>query len=328
MEVAAMTIVPLIGAWLAGSVLIASGVLKLGRTERFRAGLPALGMPSFLARSRWFARGFPAAEAVLGLVVIATPNPWSRLALGLTTALFGVFVVIAIRASQRVEKVECECFGGLSNGTITGVTVLRNSVFLAAAGAGLASAQSPASALPSPWLPLAATAVVVTILVLLRNARASRTPAPARASTPAPFPDEPLVLTTFDGVDIALAEFHDPPTHLVFFSADCSSCRTLVARFRWWPHGLLEGDDLQPVLLGAAEDFRLHDEFAPLVPHALYDPQRVVARHLGMTATPGHAYLTREHPLGTGWTAGEAAIEAAVVRPGFFTETHGGITEH
>ncbi|MBF4461253.1 MULTISPECIES: MauE/DoxX family redox-associated membrane protein [unclassified Rathayibacter] len=308
--------------WIAGSVLVASGALKLGRTERFRAGLPALGVPAFLARSRWFAPSFAPLEGVVGLVAILAPEPWSRLALTAAAALFAVFVVVAARAARRPEPVDCECFGGLGDARMTGSSVVRAVAFLALALAGLAAGTAPSALLPSPWWPALVTALAIGVLVVLRNARSHRDTAPEPVVPSPPAADERLVLTTVDGVEIALAEFQEPPTHLVFFSPDCSSCQSLVERFRWWPHGLREGDDLQPVLLGEPEDFLAYEVFAPLVPHALYDPRRIVARRLGLQGTPGHAFVTAEYPLGSGWTAGEVAIEGAVLRPGFFSEEH------
>lgn len=327
-----MTIALAVCAWFAGSVLVASGVLKAGRVERFRAGLPSLGVPAVLHRSSWFAPAFPVVEVVIGLTVVLAPAPWSTLALAAATALFLVFVVVAVRAARAPEEVDCECFGGLGDSRMTGRTVARNTAFLLVACAGLAAGTSPASLstglLGSPWWPAVGTALSIGVLVALRNAFTRRKPASAPVAPAPSAGDAALVLVTADGTEIALDDFRSPPTHLVFFSADCSSCQSLVERFRWWPSGLRDGDDLQPVLLGAREDFLDYEVFAPLVPHALYDPSRTVARRLGLSGTPGHVYLTDEHPLGSGWNAGQAAIEEAVLRPGFFDELAAAKREH
>lgn len=319
-----MTVALVACAWIAGGVLLASGVLKAGRIERFRAGLPSLGVPALLHRTAWFAPVFPVVEVALGTAVVVAPPPWSRLALAATAALLLVFVVVAVRAARRPEEVDCECFGGLGDSRMTGRTVVRNVAFLLLACAGLVAGTSPAALsrdlLGSPWWPAIVTALSIGALVALRNAFTRRSKASEPIAPVATTADAALVLVTVDGTAIALDEFRSPPTHLVFFSADCSSCQSLVERFRWWPSGLREGDDLQPVLLGSPEDFADYEVFAPLVPHALYDPTRTVARRVGLSGTPGHVYLTDEHPLGEGWNAGQAAIEEAVLRPGFFDE--------
>ncbi|NQX29595.1 hypothetical protein HQQ81_19800 [Microbacteriaceae bacterium VKM Ac-2854] len=334
-----MTIALAVAAALAGGVLLASGILKLGRTEAFHQSLPHLGVPAFLRRTRAFARAFPFGEIALGLAILLLPTPWQFLPLLAATALFAVFFVVSVRASRAPEEVECECFGGLGDARMTRGTVVRNGVFLALALAGLLAPASPASVSAeltgALFIPLLVSALVIGVLVIRRNATKKPTPgaafgapAPGPAPTPPapPTPDEaPLVLYTVDGEPIELAEYTTPPTHLVFFSADCSSCQKLVERFRWWPHALREGDELQPVFLGAKEDFADYEVFAPLLEYALYDPRRAVARRLGLQGTPGAVYLDTEHPLGRGWVAGEVAIEAVVVRPGFFEEHGNGV---
>ncbi|NQX11953.1 hypothetical protein HQQ80_09985 [Microbacteriaceae bacterium VKM Ac-2855] len=332
-----MTIALTVAAWLAGSVLLASGVLKLGRTAAFHQSLAALGVPAALRRTRVFSRLFPVGEIVLGLVIVIAPAPWQLPPLVAATVLYLVFLVVSIRASRLPEDVDCECFGGLGDARMTRATVVRNAVFLALSATGLFAADSPAEfgarLLGAPFVPLILTALVIGVLVIHRNKTTPpATPgsafhaAPAGAPAPAPAHDDaPLVLFTADGESIDLAEYTTPPTHLVFFSLDCSSCHSLVERFRWWPHGLREGDDLQPVFLGSPEDVADYEVYAPLAPHALYDPRRVTARRLGLQGTPGAVYLDAAHPLGSGWVAGEVAIEAQVLRPGFFDEPGTGV---
>ncbi|WP_230672134.1 MauE/DoxX family redox-associated membrane protein [Rathayibacter sp. Leaf248] len=312
-----------IAGWATGAVLVVSGALKLGRTERFRESLGALGLPAVVARGTLFARSFPVVEIVLGLAVLLAPAPLHRLALLAALAVLVVFLVVAIGAARAPEPVDCECFGGLGEARMSGRTVLRNSVLVALAVAGLAGPVPPAAL--APGLPALAAVLLALVLVLVRD-RLQRRAAPpsAPASTSAPAPSSGPVLLTASGDRIALAEFTEPPTHLVFFSPSCISCHELVDRFRWWPNGLRAGEDLVPVLLGRPEDFAVHEVFAPLVEHALYDPNRSVAALLGRGATPGHVLLDAEHPLGSGWSTGWYEIEKRVLSEEFFTDVHRG----
>jgi hypothetical protein len=313
----------------AGAVLIVSGVLKLGRTERFRASLAALGLPARLSAGPLFARAFPVVEIALGLAILLAPSPLHRGALLGAVAVDVVFLVVAIRAVRAPEPVECECFGGLGDARMTGRTVARNAVLLALALAGLVGATAPAELLV-PGVPALLAVLLALALVPVRDRLAARapaasTPAPASASTPvSPSDLGDLAFLTAAGEPIALAEWADPPTHLVFFSPSCISCHELVERFRWWPNGLREGEELMPVFLGAPADFAAHEVFAPLVEHALYDPDRSIAAALGRGATPGHVLLDPGHPLGDGWSSGAFEIERRVLRPDFFEDVRRG----
>ncbi|NQX15481.1 MauE/DoxX family redox-associated membrane protein [Rathayibacter sp. VKM Ac-2857] len=305
----------------AGAVLVVSGVLKLGRTERFRASLAALGLPARLSAGPLFARAFPVVEIALGLAILLAPSPLHRGALLGAVAVDVVFLAVAIRAVRAPEPVECECFGGLGDARMTGRTVARNAVLLALALAGLVGATAPAELLV-PGIPALLAVLLAVALVPVRDRLAARAPAPAAAPTPADSDD--LAFLTAAGEPIALAEWADPPTHLVFFSPSCISCHELVERFRWWPNGLREGEELMPVFLGAPADFAEHEVFAPLVEHALYDPDRSIAAALGRGATPGHVLLDPAHPLGDGWSSGWFEIEKRVLRPGFFEDVRRG----
>ncbi|MWV57655.1 MauE/DoxX family redox-associated membrane protein [Rathayibacter sp. VKM Ac-2754] len=310
-----------LAGWFAGAVLVASGALKLGRADAFRDSLGALGLPALLARGPLFARLFPVGEILLGLAIVLAPAPAHRLALVVAALVYAVFLVVAVRASRAPEPVDCECFGGLGESRMTGRTVARNALLLALALAGLAGPAPAALLGPVVASTIAsglAAALVAVVLVLVRDRRAAPSPSVPGAVT------DGLELRTFAGERIPLADFAQPPTHLVFFSPNCISCHELVARFRWWPNGLREGEELVPVFLGAPEAFAAHEVFAPLVEHALYDPDRAAAAALGRTSTPGHVLLDPQNPLGDGWTSGWFEIERRVLRPDFFADVHAG----
>ncbi|PPF15477.1 hypothetical protein C5D25_15855 [Rathayibacter sp. AY1D7] len=332
-----------IAAWCAGAVLVVSGALKLGRAERFRASLEALGVTLLLRRRGWFAAAFPAVEIALGAAVVLAPAPAHRAALVPVALLDAVFLVVAVRAVRATEDVDCECFGGLGSARMTGRTVARNAVLLALAVAGALGGLAPAALLGGGGASAAASGLAAALaavsLVLVRDRRAASTAARVRAaarlsaadreSAPGRAPEgdlsaADLAFVTVAGELLTLEELSHPATHLVFFSPSCAACHELVERFRWWPHGLRPGEELLPVLLGSREDFAVHAVYGPLVDHALYDPEGRVAAVLGRAGTPGHVLLTPERPLGDGWTSGAVSIEARVLRPGFLAELQAG----
>lgn len=322
---------PALAAWGAGAVLVVSGALKLGRSGAFRASLAALGLPGVLAGWAWFSRAFPVVEIVLGLAIVIAPAPLQLAPLAVAVVVYAVFLVVAVSAWRAPEPVDCECFGGLGASRMTGRTVVRNAALLALAVAGLAGG-APAALLSWPDATVAAAAasglaagLLAVVLVLVRDRRAVPGAESAVPEAPAARPSVAgLELVTYAGESIPLAEFARPATHLVFFSPSCISCHELVPRFRWWPNGLRDGEELLPVLLGSPEAFAAHEVFAPLLEHALYDPERRVAAALGRSGTPGHVLLDPEHPAGDGWTSGAYAIEKRVLRPDFLSDVQAG----
>jgi hypothetical protein len=309
-----------VAGWCAGTVLVVSGALKLGRTERFRESLRALGLPALLSRSPLVARTVPLAEIVLGSSVVLLPAPLHRVALAAALVVCTGFLVVAVRAARAPEPVECECFGGLGESRMSGRTVARNSVLVALALAGLLGPTAP-GALLVQGAPAVASATLAVVLAAVRDRRAASSAPPTAA--PVDALAGPALLTAA-GERIPLAELASSPTHLVVFSPSCLSCHELVERFRWWPNGLRDGEELVPVFLGRPGDFAAHEVFAPLVEHALYDPDGSAAAALGRGATPGHVLVEPGNPLGAGWTTGWFGIERSVLSEEFFTGVHQG----
>ncbi|PPF26090.1 MauE/DoxX family redox-associated membrane protein [Rathayibacter rathayi] len=326
-----LDVVLAVAGWCAGAVLVVSGALKLGRTAEFRASLAALGVPLVLRRRGWFAAAFPVIEIVLGAAVVLAPAPLHRAALVPVVLLDAVFLIVAVRAVRAREDVDCECFGGLGSARMTGRTVARNAALLALALAGLLGALAPSALLASGGGVAAvaasglAAALAAVSLVLVRDRRAGSTVVPAASGAHASPADATLALVTAAGEHLTLDELSRPATHLVFFSPSCTSCHHLVERFRWWPNGLREGEELLPVFLGNRDEFAAYEVYAPLVDHALYDPVGEVAAVLGRSSTPGHVLITPERPLGDGWTSGGLAIESRVLRPDFIADVEAGL---
>ncbi len=128
-----------------------------------------------------------------------------------------------------------------------------------------------------------------------------------------------LTLRNVRGEQIALSDFQDPPTVLVFFTPTCDACRAMTERFRAWPNALPEGVDLQPVFVGQPSDFNSTIEFVPLVEHAWYDDGSVSSA-VSANPSPAAVLIDKEHPTGDQPAYGMQQIEQLVVRPGFWQE--------
>lgn len=296
--------------WIVGAVLVTSGVLKLGTAKSFQVTLSQFGLPTWTWQDQRSARAFPLIELALGMSAILLPGPWQSIATAGILALFVGFLVVVVRVSRRPVPVSCNCFGGLGDDTVGTRTIVRNAVLVLLAVAALAAHRSPASVVAdrlAGWcyaIPAVVALAAAGGLVVWRSVAANRRRAKLIRT---------LCVQDADGNEMPIAEFQDPPTFLVFFAPHCSACHALVDDFRWWPHLLKDGYDLQPAFIGTPEQFAAQEKFAPLAPHAWYVPVEV-ARHFEITGTPGMAIVDADHPLGRDPVTGHAPIQDAVLR--------------
>lgn len=305
-----------IARWLAGAVLIVSGILKIGRTKQLHYSLGELGFSAPFVQNRWVGSLlmplFPFAEIAIGLGVLCIPTRVFPL---FAVVFFAVFLWVVARSVSKGREATCDCFGGYGNSSVTGSTIIRNAVLLLVAVLGAFSADAPVLSWADRWgtvVAIIAFAIPILLAVglALWRPRVQLRRARRLASS--------LVLRDIEGREIQLSEFAEPATYLVFFSPSCGGCRKVVERFRWWPNAAPEGTDVQPVFIGRPESFAGIPEFEPLHPYAWYDADSSVAHAVGMAGTPGAVLIDAEHPLGDGWAAGGRAAEKYVVRPGFY----------
>ncbi|GAA1405270.1 hypothetical protein AUR04nite_32160 [Glutamicibacter uratoxydans] len=311
-----------VARWAAASVLVISGLLKLGRSEQLYRSLGELGLPAALLRQNWMktviAPSFSYAEITIGLGMLLVPTRVFPL---LAAVFFAVFLWVVASAVFKGREASCDCFGGYGGDKVSAATIARNAGLLSIALLGLAAAPAPAVFAAQQWGPWAGILSVflplaIAVGLVYWRARTARKKTQNLVDS--------LVLRDVNGESLELREFFDPPTYLVFFSPTCSACHNLVERFRWWPHAVAEGFDLQPVFIGKPEDFERMPEYAPLLPYAWYDHGSAVATAMGRNGTPGAVRIDAQHPLGEEWKIGAYEIEQYVVRPGFFEQYEAG----
>ncbi len=139
-----------------GCVLVASGVLKLGRTDP--ADVAALGIPRPAAEVS--VAVVPVVEIVVAGCVLFVDGPWPA---ALAVALFAVFTGVVVRALARGAAVPCRCFGSLSRRPVSALTAARNLFFVALAAVALAAGGTGAT--PS-WTALGVLLGVSLALIL------------------------------------------------------------------------------------------------------------------------------------------------------------------
>jgi thiol-disulfide isomerase/thioredoxin len=111
-------------------VLLVSGIAKLFDREGTREAMIGFGVPVRLLPIATLVLPIFEIALAVGLVFAATAIP----AAILTTALFVMFTVLVGRVVLAGENLECHCFGQLSSGPISWLTLVRNIALTLAAG--------------------------------------------------------------------------------------------------------------------------------------------------------------------------------------------------
>ena len=113
-----------------GAILIVAGALKLRDPGAFATEIANYQLLPMLAP--YLAAALPAAEVLVGAVLLVAPARWRRPAALAAAALFGMFLLAVGAAYARGINIECGCFG-TGGGPITALTVVRNLGLIAAA---------------------------------------------------------------------------------------------------------------------------------------------------------------------------------------------------
>jgi putative oxidoreductase len=130
-----------------GGLMAWAGLMKLRDPGEFANEIANYHL--FPSLAPWLAVTLPAIEIVLGLALCAAPRAWLRAAALATAGLLAVFTVAVAQVVARGINVSCGCFGGTGSGPVTGLTIARDLVLLAAAIALLLLASRPPRPLPA-----------------------------------------------------------------------------------------------------------------------------------------------------------------------------------
>lgn len=291
------------------SVLVISGVAKLRTSSSVVDVLAALGVPARLGR-----RLDPALPWIeIGAAVALVVAPKGRLVVvvaALVGVLFLAYAVVIVRLWRHQGRVRCACFGSLSGGDVTGVTVVRNLLLAAGAvlvllgatrGRSVAAELAAASAHTWTWLAAATWATGVAASLGLRAA-------PSEDYARAPIPRGELV--TPSGQHLTLGELaSDQARLLIFLSPGCGPCHDISMMVQSWSKRLWP-IVVHPVLIDTAA---ARSEYAHLTPWWLFaDGADTAAPALGIGATPAAVVLGSDGFLAGGPVAGSAAVCALV----------------
>ena len=233
-------------------VLVVSGVAKLRDPAAAQAAFTALRVPDAFA-APWIRRAVPVVEIALGALLVALPGAFRVAAAVAAVGLFVAYTVLIVRAWRAPEAVDCNCFGA-SSSLVTGWTVARNGLLLAAA---LASGWDAAVTAAPPLLRLAECGVLAWVVgaglvgllvatIVHRPDAAASTPAPAASQAEEDAEGEyvrlPIPYGTLqraDGTEVHLHDLaHTRAVLLVWVSPTCGSCAAVIERLPGWVRDL------------------------------------------------------------------------------------------
>ncbi|HVR00555.1 MAG TPA: MauE/DoxX family redox-associated membrane protein [Polyangia bacterium] len=113
-----------------GGLLVVAGALKLRAPVAFATEIANYQLLPALAP--YVAAVLPVVELVIGGALVVAPRAWRRAAALGAFALLATFTVAVGSAFFRRINIDCGCFG-TGGGPITGLTLARNVVLMAAA---------------------------------------------------------------------------------------------------------------------------------------------------------------------------------------------------
>jgi hypothetical protein len=307
-------------------VLAVSGAGKLAHTQDATESWRALGVPSALVRPA-LVRAHPWAEVLVALGLVLTGG-WLQLASTVAALLLmAVYLALVVRAVRTGSDAECACFGNLGSQRVSVATVMRNSWLAVLAVASVASA---ASSVPSPspialLVDLGADAGWWAVLVAVPAVTAALVAWPGRAETPprndavpdaqddldyvrSRTPAIPLMLG--DGASAHMLELSGQRAQLVVWVSErCGTCEPVIEAVPGWRQRLPQ-IDIRMLVAQAPDDTRLTDAMEPT--RTWHDPDHLVGRSLGMSATPSAFLLGVDGYLAGGPVTGVDQVRAFV----------------
>ncbi|HEV3032325.1 MAG TPA: MauE/DoxX family redox-associated membrane protein [Polyangia bacterium] len=115
-----------------GGLFVVAGALKLRAPVAFATEIANYQLLPALAP--YVAAVLPVGELVIGSALVVAPRAWRRAAALGALGLLATFTVAVGSAFFRRINIDCGCFG-TGGGPITGLTLVRNVVLMAAATA-------------------------------------------------------------------------------------------------------------------------------------------------------------------------------------------------
>lgn len=324
-----MIVATVLAPLLLAVVFVVSGVVKLRDPQGVDTAFETLDVPASL-RTPLVRRSFPWVEIALGVLLLLCPW-WLNVLVALAAlALTVAYLWLIWSASRKPEPVDCHCFGGLTQGRVTGLTVARNVTLVLLGLVAVVDAflgtvlvrlydfrvlQWIVGLLVAGWL-------AYTILGD-REGRPGAQAAPAASGGGAAsdltetadddeYVRQPIPYGSLGDGDkiVTLRELaREQAVLLVWVSLTCGSCKPVIEQLPGWRKTLAGRVDVRPVLRNVDGLAETHPDLAE---GALRDPDGNTQRLLDAWGNPMAVLLGADGLLAGGPVLGSAAIEDLV----------------
>jgi thiol-disulfide isomerase/thioredoxin len=323
-----------------------TGVFGLAAIAKFydpvgtEKALVGFGVPPAMARPmRWL---LPAAEFAVAALLIFTSTSWYG-ALG-TAGLLAIFTLAMAVQIAKGNAPDCHCFGQVRSEPVGASSIVRNIVFLAAAGflliqgRGLQGVSLINGSQDVLLLVIGAAVLVVATFVLMSVrhissqqselmrsievmelvAREGSTAVERDAGDPHDGLSIGAVAPDFEAGDlegsrITLDDLRSPgmPLLLFFVSPNCTPCKGLVPEFEQWLDELGGKVDIAFISSGAAEDN--HIKFGEkIAAKMILQERRDIGDQYQTRWTPTAVFIDRNGRIASHANAGDTAIRDLV----------------
>lgn len=319
-----MTDALIVAPVLVAAVLVVSGVAKLRDPAGVDAAFASMGVPRALS-GRLVRRSFPWVEVVLGVLLVVVGGPGAMVVGAGAASLMAAYTVLVARARRR-PAATCACFGALTSGKVTGLTLARNITLLALSLLAILDAAGGRSVVvrlattdAAPWLLGVAAAGWLAFAVLREPpAVTSAEPQPG-ASTMVDDgdlldyerrPNPPAVLQDMNGQLISLAGLTAQRAVLaVWVSPGCTPCASVIAKLPVWRDALP-----QLAVRALVRDLKQVESAASDFPWdlLLVDPFGTLANAVQAQGTPSAVLFGADGQLAGGPVSGPDAIAGFV----------------
>ncbi|MFW5471841.1 MauE/DoxX family redox-associated membrane protein [Knoellia sp. CPCC 206450] len=310
------------------AVLGFSATTKLGRGETLRTIVRNLELPDWVL-PRPLARAIPGLELVLAVFLLAPSRFLFTAAAVATLGLMLVYWALIARGLTLTPRPQCGCFGQVGDQSISGRTLARNTVLVAAAVATVALGASGRTAWSLwdgsdngdlLWLALTAGACVLTALVLGGRqgqadevahppAAVATEPASADADDYVRTPTPHLVVHDVDlGQPVTLQELAKHRAQLlVFVNCYCASTKEVMADITAW-------DERNPLVdVRLVFSVPIAEKFVgPPPARTLLDHRGIVWEALGLRGSPTAVLLGVDDHLAGGPVSGSDDVRRFV----------------
>lgn len=297
-------------------VLIVSGVAKLRDRDAAAEAFDNLKVPALLAQP-WLRTALPWVELALGIALLVLPSVAGLLGTLAAVALFAAYLVLIVRAYRRGSQANCNCFGALTSGRISGWTVARNAILVVlsvlAVLDNVLSAGAPVTRAFDSALPWVLMIALVGLLAYAIIHEPQDPDAPAASTPPNPaddgeyvrVPSPFAVLVNHERQLVTLASLtRERAALLIWVSFGCGPCTQILAKLPEWRERLPRVD-IHPVV-GLVDSLdSAPDELKDIV---LADPESSLGQAMHSVGTPTAVLFGADQMVGGGPVAGVAGI--------------------